>query len=264
VELKLLPIEEARRLEPALSPNLTAVGFCAEHAYVNPYKLTLAYAKAARRFGASFVPNTNVTGFDVAGGQVKAVVTDRGRIGAKSVILATGVDMAPLGKMVGLTIPVVPSRGQVLTTERTKPILNRPVESLLQTSDGSLLLGVTTEFVGHNNRVTFDGIQTVARRAVMAIPALRSLNIVRIWAGLRPWPIDGLPILGFVPHLKGVLLATGHSGITLAEITGRILTELVLTGKSSIPIEEYSLERFTSARYQFSMECYSRGFTNGS
>ena len=260
VHLELLPINEARNLEPALSPDLIVAGFCAEHAYVNPYKLTLAYAKAAQRCGASIVANTNVTGIELANSRVEAVVTDRGRILTKTVILAAGVGVAQLGRFVGLTIPVVPSRGQVLTTERTGPILNRPVESFLQTADGSLLLGVTTEFVGYNNRVTYEGIQKIARQALRSIPVLRNLNVVRIWAGLRPWPIDGLPIIGFVPQAKGILLATGHSGITLAEVTGRVIAELVVSGKSSIPIEEYSLERFTSGRYHFAMECYHRTY----
>jgi sarcosine oxidase subunit beta len=199
-----------------------------------------------------------VTAIELQRNQIRAVVTDRGRIGTDIVVVAAGIHMAEIGRMMGLTIPVVSSRGQVITTERTRPVLNRPVGSLRQTADGTILIGVTYQFVGPDTTVTYDDVTRNAQRALRFFPSLRNLSAVRLWAGLRPFTVDGLPILGPVPHLKGVLLATGHSGITMAQVTGRIITELVTTGSSSIPIDEYTLERFTTVRYRFAMDAYQR------
>ena len=46
---------------------------------------------------------------------------------------------------------------------------------------------------------------------------------VEAWAGLRPATPDGLPLIGALPGLDGVFLATGHGmlGVTLAPATGR-------------------------------------------
>ena len=260
LKVELLSGDEARKLEPALTPDLVAACFCAQDAHLNPYRLTVGYARAARRLGANILTNTKVTGIEVEHNRVRAVVTDHGRIRTDTVVVAAGVHMAEIGQMMGLTIPVVASRGQVITTERTRPILNRPVGSLRQTADGTILIGVTYQFVGYDKEVTYENMTRNARRALRLFPPLRNLNVVRLWAGLRPFPVDGLPIMGPVPQIKGVLLATGHSGITLAQVTGKIITELVTTGNSSIPIDEYTLERFTTLRYKFSMDCYERAW----
>jgi sarcosine oxidase subunit beta len=258
LKLELLSADEARKLEPALTPNIVAACFCAQDAHINPHKLTVGYARAARRLGASILANTKVTGIEVEHNRVRAVVTDRGRIATEAVVVSAGIHMAEVGRMLGLTIPVVASRGQVITAERTRPVLNRPVGSLRQTADGTILIGVTYQFVGSDKEVTYEDVTRNARRALRLFPPLRNLNVVRLWAGLRPFPVDGLPIMGPVSQIKGVLLATGHSGITLAQVTGKIITELVTTGNSSIPIDEYTLERFTSVRYKFAMDAYQR------
>ncbi len=202
-----------------------------------------------------------MTGIELAQNRVRAVVTDQGRIATDTVVVTAGIDMAEIGRMMGLTIPVVPSRGQVITTERTRPILNRPVGSLRQTADGTIIIGVTYQFVGPDKRVTYDDMTRNAQRALRLFPPLRNLNVVRLWAGLRPFTVDGLPILGPVGSLKGVLLATGHSGITLAQVTGKVISEFVTTGGSSTPIEEFTLERFTSVRYKFAMDAFQHAHT---
>jgi glycine/D-amino acid oxidase-like deaminating enzyme len=258
LKLELLSADAARKLEPALGPDVIAACFCAQDAHLNPYKLTVGYARAARRLGANILTNTKVTGIEVEHNRIRAVVTDHGRIRTDTVVVAAGVHMTEIGQMMGLTIPVVASRGQVITTERTRPVLNRPVGSLRQTADGTVLIGVTYQFVGCDRRVTYEDITRNAQRALRLFPPLRNLNVVRLWAGLRPFPVDGLPILGPVSRIKGVLLATGHSGITLAQATGKIIAELVTTGNSSIPIDEYTLERFTTVRYKFTMDSYQR------
>ena len=258
VRVELLTGDEARRLEPAISSQVIAATFCAQDAHLNPFKLTLAYARAAKRLDAKILTQTRVTGIEVENDRVKGVITDRVRIRTDIVVNAAGIHSPDIGEMVGLTVPVVPCRGQVVTTERVPPLLNRPVGRLRQTADGTILIGVTNQFVGFDRRPTYEDITRNVQRAVRLFPALHNVKAVRCWAGLRPWPVDGLPIMGPVDHPKGFLLATGHSGITLAQVTGKIITELVTKGRSSIPIDEYSLLRFSAGRYYFEMDAYRR------
>lgn len=258
LKLELLSAGEARRLEPALTPKILGACFCAQDGHINPYKLTVGYARAARRVGATILTGTRVTGIELERDRVRAVVTERGRIATETVVVAAGIHMPEIGRMIGVTIPVVPSRGQVITTERTRPVLNRPVGSLRQTEDGTIIIGVTYQFIGPERRVAYDDMTRNAQRALRLFPSLRNLNVIRLWAGLRPFTVDGLPILGPVGHLKGVFLATGHSGITLAQATGRIISDLVTKGSSPISIEEYAVERYSTVRYKFAMHAYQR------
>ena len=69
------------------------------------------------------------------------------------------------------------------------------------------------------------------------------------WAGLRPFVSDGLPVIGEFPGYKNAFIATGHfrNGILLSPITGKLLADLVLTGKTEIDITAFRLERFSAA-----------------
>ncbi len=78
------------------------------------------------------------------------------------------------------------------------------------------------------------------------LPALKKLKFIRVFAGLRPYTPDGLPILGRVAGLDGFVMASGHEGdgIALAPITGEIIADLIVDNRTSFPMEEYKLERF--------------------
>ena len=58
---------------------------------------------------------------------------------------------------------------------------------------------------------------------------------VQAWAGLRPATPDGLPLIGALPGVDGVYLATGHGmlGVTLAPATAALLAPLVLEGRAA-------------------------------
>jgi D-amino-acid dehydrogenase len=70
------------------------------------------------------------------------------------------------------------------------------------------------------------------------------------WAGLRPYPPDGLPVIGAVPANEGLYLATGHGrkGVTLAPATAKAITELVLDGRTPESIRPFGVERFARGR----------------
>jgi sarcosine oxidase subunit beta len=78
------------------------------------------------------------------------------------------------------------------------------------------------------------------------LPALKRLQVIRTFAGLRPYTPDGLPILGPVPSLEGFLMAAGHEGdgIALSPITGELMADMVLGQKTAISLAPFSPERF--------------------
>ena len=67
---------------------------------------------------------------------------------------------------------------------------------------------------------------------------------------MRPCPPDALPILGAVPGVDGAYMACGHNcwGILWAPVTGRIVSELVVDGKSRTKIDAFSPGRITRER----------------
>jgi len=68
--------------------------------------------------------------------------------------------------------------------------------------------------------------------AVEVLPFLRELPIKRTWAGLMPFPLDGAPIIGKIPHRPHLYIASGlaPSGVGRGPMAGRLLADYIHTG----------------------------------
>ncbi len=268
LEVVLLNQKEAKAREPALADMIVGATYCSADGQVNPIRLTYGFAEAGKRFKkAKVLSHVNVKGIKKIKNRIKGVITDKGTISTGIVINAAGVYVPQIGMMVGLDIPIIPRRGQVLVSEEAKDIVkgiictsnyigykyNQEVKNsnsagliVEPTASGNYLIGATREFVGYNSAVTYSGIKSIARNAVSLIPALKNVSIIRSFAGLRPYTEDGMPILGYVDDVDGFIVAAGHEGdgIALSPITGKLISELVIKGKSSMSLEPFRLSRF--------------------
>lgn len=270
LDVSLLDPKQARQLEPSLSEKILGATFSPMDAQVNPMFLTFAFVKAAQDLGAKILAHTRVNGFRRTSNRIASVKTDKGEIYTGTVVNAGGVYAAQIGALLDLEIPIKPRRGQLVVTEAIGPIIGRCMlsaqyiaakfnpalaqkgggVSIEPTAKGNFVLGSTREFVGFDNRVTLQGILRIAEHVSRIIPCLKKLNLIRVFAGLRPYTPDGLPILGTVAGIDGFVMAAGHEGdgIALSPITGEIIADLIVDNKTGFPMEAYRLERFDSNR----------------
>ncbi|KKM10778.1 FAD-dependent oxidoreductase [Clostridiales bacterium PH28_bin88] len=274
LSVDLLDREEALTRQPALSRHIVGATHSAMDAEVNPINLTLAFARAARRLGARIALGTNVTGILTEQGRVTGVVTDRGEIRARQVVNCAGAYAPEVGRMVGLEIPIKPRRGQILVSEPVPKLIHGDILSakyivakhnpalvaratgkaarmgvglsLGQTHSGNLLIGATREFVGYDRGTTYGALTAIATNAVRLVPAIKHINLIRTFAGLRPYTPDGLPILGPVPEIKGFYMAAGHEGdgVALAPVTGMLMAECLAAGQVPETLRPFSITRF--------------------
>jgi D-amino-acid dehydrogenase len=109
-------------------------------------------------------------------------------------------------------------------------------------------LGGTMELAGVDTSITARRVQAI----IDAVPLyLGNVDVSPArtetpWAGLRPVTPDGLPFLGRLKKHPGIIVATGHAmiGVTLAPVTGTLVTELLTTGSTSVPIDALDPGRF--------------------
>jgi sarcosine oxidase subunit beta len=115
------------------------------------------------------------------------------------------------------------------------------------TAGDTMLLGSSREFAGYDRTVSPAVMQAIAARAVRFLPGLAQTSVIRSYAGLRPWSPDHLPLVGPVDAVLGLYLATGHegAGIGLAPVTGQILAQCILEGKTPPLAEPVRPGRFT-------------------
>ncbi|HYI15581.1 MAG TPA: FAD-binding oxidoreductase [Thermomicrobiales bacterium] len=82
------------------------------------------------------------------------------------------------------------------------------------------------------------------------VPPVENTRIRRLWAGLIDTTPDALPVLGPVDTPKGFVFATGFSGhgFALGPVAGKLVSELILDGQSSIDIYPLTYSRFKEGR----------------
>jgi glycine/D-amino acid oxidase-like deaminating enzyme len=81
------------------------------------------------------------------------------------------------------------------------------------------------------------------------LPGVPRLDVARRWAGYIDATPDLVPVLGEVPGLRGLVLATGFSGhgFAMGPIAGRLVSELIVDGKTSLDIAAFRFARFAEA-----------------
>ena len=267
VTVSLLDVSEARELVPALSEAIAGATFSPDDGKINPIRLNLAFIQGAKERGAQVKVGEDVKHIDVKAGRVRGVTTSRGIYSCSVVVNAAGALAPDIGRMVNIDVPIKPRRGQILVTEAVEPLVRCCMlsagyiaakfdpeiarqsghgVSIDQTAKGNILIGSTREFVGYNRQTSFDKLIKIANRARQIIPRLESLDVIRSFAGLRPYTPDGMPILGNVDSIEGFIMAAGHEGdgIALSPITGELISQLISGEVPSISLEPFSISRF--------------------
>lgn len=243
----LLTGDEAREMEPSLSPQVVGAAFCPLDGQVNSLLYTYALAQGLEKHGGQVMAGVEVTGLRSQGQGSWAVSTSQGELQSAWVVNCAGIYAPTIAKMTGVDLPIAPNKGHVLVTEAIPPLIKRRLSGptlIRQTVRGNMLLGQSEEMLGYDWAEDLKVLTAQAVTARRVLPALHKVKIIRAFVGLRPWPPDGLPVIGEVPGLPGFLVAVGHSGVTWSPAVGKLLTELVTTGKPSMPLEPYSITRF--------------------
>ncbi len=242
---------ELRALEPRLSPRLQGAMHVRVEAHVRSPLFVRALAGAAASLGARIATGCPVLGLRRDGARIVGVETPEGPVGAAVVVVCAGAWTPGLAPG---SAPIEPIRGQIVSLDAPRPGLDAIVSAsdcyLVPKRDGSVVVGATTERVGFDRRVTADGVAALLVAAREIVPALAECTFRSAWAGLRPATPDGLPVVGAVPGVSGLLVAAGHhrNGVLLAPLTARLVADLVL-GKA-LPAEAsvFAPERFGSRR----------------
>src|SRR5205085_7335119 len=196
----------------------------------NPLNLLHALHKAFVENGGRYIPNTTLGDAKPAPRDFRIAIGDD-EIGAPKVVLAAGLGNAALAPLFGLSAPVEPQRGQILVTERAQRVLPMPTATIRQTVEGGIMLGDSQEDDGFDTGQKPAVMRTIARRAVLSLPWLRDLQIVRAWAALRVMPPDGLPIYDQSERFPGAFTANCHSRVTLAAAHGSLFAPVIAAGR---------------------------------
>lgn len=235
-DVEALQPEQAVEAFPPLKEGTYAV-LVSGAARVDGRLLAAALTRAAVRRGA--VLRTEQAELLTAPGRVTGVRIGDDAVGADVVVAAAGAWTASLVRPTGAVVKVSPQRGQIAhisvapaDTSRWPVVL--PGSSghyLLAFDDSRVVAGATRETgAGFDPRVTPAGVREVMGEALAVAPGLATGTHLETRVGLRPASADGLPLLGTVPGVDGLVVATGlgASGLTLGPLTGGLAAGIAL------------------------------------
>lgn len=247
--------QESLEIVPILNTKgVVGATYCAEDGHCNPFKVTEAYAQAARKLNVEIYTETEVQGIVTKNGKIIAVRTNKGDIKTDTVVNAAGGYAKTVGRMAGIELPIFPERHEILVTEPVEPLLGPMVMSFFhnlycqQSPHGSFIMGIghPNEPEGYDTRSSWQFLCDMAERVVDILPPLAGLNVVRQWAGLYDMCPDRTPILGNSPKLQRFFTAAGFSGhgFMISPITGQLMAEMVLGKPTAFPIQMFDAGRF--------------------
>ncbi len=262
VPSQLLTRGDLAAMEPNLRSGLAGGLLVEEDAVVYPPTVALHLARQAEALGATLVLGKSVT--HLANGEARL---DEGTcLRAPRLVNATGADATYIAPELALK----KRKGHLAITDRYPGFLRHQLVELgylksahAITSDsvafnvqprqtGQILIGSSRQYGNEDPKIDQAALAAMLQRAALYMPAIGSLNVLRVWTGFRAATPDKLPLIGPVSGDKTLWLATGHEGlgITTALATAELLVADFTGTTPAIPPAPYLPTRFNQMHDQ--------------
>jgi sarcosine oxidase subunit beta len=263
VDTSIISVAEAKEIAPGFDySGVGAIGYEPESGYGDPSGVTLGYATRAREMGVAILLENPLVEINFTGHRIRGVQTKQGFINTDTVVLATGPWSGQILNELNIDLPLVPTRHSVILLQRPDNILvGHPAgcdtEHLVyfRPEGGSYWLvgnGNHEEIVNPNaykSQPEMDYVQDVWDRMTKRIPNLANAKYFTGYSGLYTSTPDDHPIVDTCSQVEGLYICSGFSGHGYKEspAIGRIMSELILTGKVETPdITPLKSDRFST------------------
>ncbi|MFO1069114.1 MAG: FAD-dependent oxidoreductase [Geminicoccaceae bacterium] len=266
VEAELVSPGEALELFPYLdTAGILGAAWIPGDGYIDPYALTQAYAKVARRAGIALREGVSVTGFERHGRRITAVLTDHGRIACETVVNCAGIWARRVGAMAGVAIAAGAVEHQYMVTEKALtlppdlPTLRDPDRLFYLKPDvGAFAIGgwepdtrplwrdgVPPGFARELFPANMDRFEQIALPAAERLPVLNEVGIQTLINGPIPVSADGEPVMGLAPELENLFVACGFTaGIAASGGAGEAMARWIVDGDPGMDLWAFDIRRF--------------------
>lgn len=252
---EIIDQQTLRELVPAVSPECIGAMAVKGDGFANPFQTIQAFRTKCEQLGVIFHQGHGVEKIDSTAGNW-AVTTSQGTFNAANLVNCAGAWGAKIASMVGDDLPLDVRAPMLMITEKMPPFMNCVAGaqgiafSFKQFPNGTVLVGgghVGTAYPDTNEtELDYKGLALNAALAERYFPIMKSAKIVRFWAGIEGYMPDLIPVIG-QGCASDIIHSFGYSahGYQLGPICGKIVSELVLDKKSTLPITPFSPQRFS-------------------
>jgi sarcosine oxidase subunit beta len=265
VNVKLISPDDLKNIQPQTNvEDISSISYHPDSGYANPVATTNLLAESARRYGAHIYEDTAVTGIDVNRGKIQSVITTKGDIHAPIVLNAAGAWGAKISDMVGVELPIGPTRHQVIIFKKPynywQPAMiyaDIPQNSYYRPhEDDMFLVGAANEVFGHdkvdpqayNSEADRETFQWALDRFKYRFPVMKNALFRGGYSAVYDTTPDEQPIIGAVEEIEGFYCLLGWSGhgFKHSPAMGQLMAELIIDGSTS----EVDLSIFSHSRFR--------------
>jgi len=257
---EIIDQKQLRSLLPAIAPHCIGGIFVNGDGHANPFKTAMAFKRKAISLGVRIYEHLPVTYVDRFGTNWRATTFNQD-FEAPIIINCAGAWGGAIATQVGDNAPLEAQALMLMITARmpnfVKPVVGSQGRALSfkQFKNGTVLIGGgyqgRAEPEHNRTHLNFQGLGANAQAAAALFPIMQHSNIVRCWAGIEGVMPDAIPVIG-AGREQGVYHAFGFSGhgFALAPIVGRIIADLISSGRTDLSIKDFNVQRFEN--YLFS------------
>ena len=260
LDVRMIEADEIKKINPYLSDEVTCASWCPTDGHANPMVTTLAFYRKARQQGVRFITGAHVTKLRKVKGKLREVYTEDAVYDGDYVVVAAGYESRAILGTIGVDVPMHKELMECLVTEAEPHMFDQMLGTAEadfyghQSDHGSFVFGgmsgieLNNKDTGPKNSPSNAAITApcICRGIMKYFPALENAKIVRTWAGYLDICQDGVPVLGFVDEVPGLVVACAFSGhgFGIAPAVGEQLARLIIDGKTTVDISGLRYGRF--------------------
>lgn len=198
VDTRILDPDEVRNREPHLGPGLLGALDVPGESIIDPWSVSIAFAREALGNGATFCFSTEVTNVDRAEA-IHRIETTQGSVEADWLINAAGLSSDTIDRFCShADFTITPRRGELIVFDKSArdlvsaiilPVPTVTTKGVLvaPTVFGNLLLGPTAEDLEDRDATatTPDGLARLRAAGARLVPELQAHEVTATYAGLR-------------------------------------------------------------------------------
>jgi D-amino-acid dehydrogenase len=253
IETKILDSDGLKNIEPDLKFNVSGAVWYDCDAHIHPAKYLQWLKNELKSKGVQFHYQTRLINLKTQHGKIIKAETETTGFMADEFVLAAGIYSKELANNLGFSLSLISGKGYSIDFTDTNLKLNIPVilteaKVALTPFGNSIRLGSGMEFNGKKGQISKQRVQAMIDRTNEALPDFPKVNAenLKIWEGLRPVTPDGVPLIGRTKQIDNLVVAAGHAmmGVSLAPVTGKIISDLVESKSDGFYSEFLSPNRF--------------------
>lgn len=218
-DLEILTGDEARKIEPNLSENVSSVLHVKNAGIICPYQLTIAAVGNAMDNGTELRRNFEINRIEKTADGFIVASADGEQVTGKYLINCAGTGSDRVAKLAGDdSFTIIPRAGEYLLMDKAEgsrvdhtifqvPTVDGKGILVTPTADGNLLIGPTATAVqgGNSTQTTPEGVAAVQRLALKSVPSVNLRSVITSFAGVRASVLGGDFIIGFSEKVENFI-----------------------------------------------------------